>query len=813
MVSQLKTQAHSRKPCHSYAECVVTAVSDICKRTQRDSIHLKTLTTQVQKNAEAQQDQLGPYWKAWVKSACDDLTTRTLFDSASPRGHVALTPEGKRRIAKMLHSIPENHEHSSYCKENAGWLKLVRELPKSGSKHAKKSSARLQSTNENGTSHSGKKALPRMTKAELLVEVEELRSALEQLSYERDTLENEKSQEVKRLIELLEAQDDELLEMRDELFLQKEAEVELGDITMVDDEIVIAFDETHSPPSYVLYPVDATDADHLIFRESDNNNNIERFPETKDNSRKLLKPPVAISLMHTQSGSFISSISKQPTPLPSESGSEPSSPMPVDDYLDAELGPFDPDCTYVDSSGETSLDPQETNGSDKSRAGLQVYTLLSTPPPPLKRTDGSSWGEIDLERRRRIEELVEERNEARRELQIKVASLKKRDDDVLFLKAQIIRHSSENKKFEEVLTSLLESVWSPKKDILSHHANELLITNEQLQEREKEISEVRAMEEEASTKLREAKLESEKTKATSASLASQLRSVAEALEESNADRETLRAKLSEALDETHSVKSEIRDRIEQTEAEAVSLREGIRISNDQAAKLRLETEAALARFEKEQRDRLRLELEVSAAQMAHAAYKKDTENNILGLQEDIDKTTTMLKERKKEIEVVRANERMLHEDLLSSMEQVEGLSTQLESADARFSNLQKLFDTKEAELLISRNELERARQQGFVLQEFVATLQTQLNAIDVEKGKLREMLKDAEERAENLDEYCRGMIKRQREQCEDMERHMNKKRKRTPFDSQSYLVHASVVAPAVTAAPVLAADDDSAMSH
>ncbi|KAI5118487.1 hypothetical protein M0805_003519 [Coniferiporia weirii] len=820
--SEASTRRKTRR--YSYAERVINAVSDIRQRTRRDSIHLKTLATQVKKNADAQEDQLGPYWKTWIKSACDDLTSRTLFDSVPPPGHIALTPDGKKRIAKIRQScqLSTDHEHSQGCRENTAWAKLIRELPRPDSKVKARSSVRLSKGGES-TDSAGKKALSKMSKAELLAEVRKLQCAFDKLTSAQNALEREKCAEVRKLNELLEAQDDLILDLKDELSRQTDFEVDLGDTTMVNDsDITMAPDEPNTPPPLSV--------------ES------RVLAKTNLKAHGLPQEPI-FCLMRTKSGSFISSISKQPTPAPSDSGTEPGSPVHVEDYFDSEIGSFDPDATYTNDNGEFASESQSMPARGKFQSDPRINTPFSSPPPSLKKTGDGGRGAIESERRRRIEELVDERNEGRRELQVMSVSLEERDNEIISLKTQLAVRADGSKKLEEeyrdlfrrhtAVTDQCEMLTNSNVDLLERNnglekrlmdqTDELLRTQGLLHAKERELDEALATTIALTTRVEKAEQDAEEAKVESISLTDQLECTKEALKGSDTNRESLHRQFRETLDEMRSVKKDIQDitsvlarekmdmqereaslrqEVERSKAEMLVLQEDSRKSNDQLKESRLEVQKVSAQFEHEYQERLRLEVNLSTVQESYEVHTKDTEKRVWTLQGEVDKTVMELRDRSMKLARAEESEQELRTNLQFSMDQIDMLAIQLQTKEIELADSRELFKTKEAGILCRMNELRSLRQQYEVLQESITAIQALLETAEAERARLREIMEDKDERIEFLEDGYRDMIRRQKEQCEEMERRINKKRKRTLDDDPSY---------PMSAPPVVASSNDTVM--
>ncbi|KAH8107317.1 hypothetical protein DFH11DRAFT_1227591 [Phellopilus nigrolimitatus] len=845
MVAQKTRGLKGRR--YSYAERALNAAEDIRKRTRRNSIHLKTLKAQVIKNAEAQGDQLGPHWETWVTSTVKDLKSQGILQSVSAHGHVALTPDAKNRISQTqrIADLPNDHEHSPDCKENIGWKQLIRQYPRVESRNRRRSSARMRSMVDTGEDNSSvRKALSKMTKAELLVEVKKLQNAFNDLKFDRDTLEAAKSRQEEESELLLEKQARMIDKLGDAHILQNATDDDFGDITMVDedDEDDNAFEKE----------IDIGLGDETMVNDSDDGSGIVELCEPHTLSGKslddhltdaepLLGPPIALGLTRTKSGSFISNISKQPTPAPSDSGSEPGTPGHIDDltFFDTEPSLTDPDVTYVDGANNMISDNEFALGihdtlalPGKSRSALQSHTPLSTPSPSGKMGD-CSRNKVELVLKRRIEELVEERDEVRRECQEKLAtlsaSLMQRDVRIRSLEIQLTNRTDECKKLESSCTSLVRS----KEDLcarldqhdateeeyrtfkddsvelrrriddveaqLTNVANELLGTQQLLRTKDKELKESLAIVKDNSSRAEDMRLDSERAKNEARSLIDQLTSLEDKLQESNTDRQVLQVRLDNALSETHFVKDELRGligllgkektivqereasllrEIEDSRAQVALLQQKFRASSDQVEALRTGIQSKQVHLEKERQAKLRIEVELSIALTIHEEYAKSAERRLRALENDLSKSTDESERMKGEMELMRKGEQSLYASLQSTMEEVGKLSTQLEAKENELVGLRILSGTKDTKLVYLKNELETSHERSNVLDKSVAALQTRLNAVEVEIGRLHGELKEAEEMNDSLTEGYTKLKKVQMEEFEEMDRRLSKKRKR-----------------------------------
>ncbi|KAJ7109656.1 hypothetical protein C8R43DRAFT_1043074 [Mycena crocata] len=264
---------------YTYAERVLGSFSLIQREHKKHAIHLASLRAQVQKTANGRKDKLGPHWKNWVGKAVHRLEEDGILTSSEP-GTVALTPNGKKAIsaARRILALPTN-DVLSPDQEDLLWKQVAHPASVYAIKRARPSHlwdddqaseddephVPPQSRKRARTSLSPRKTgghTSKLTKAQLMEEIAVLKRA-QQADRLRAVsplteLEDDESEEVLRLKEVLKHKDEEMRFLRSQLA------------------------EAPGPSN--------------IFT-----------------SRSTYDP-----VIRTQSGSFIDQLSKQPTPAPTE---------------------------------------------------------------------------------------------------------------------------------------------------------------------------------------------------------------------------------------------------------------------------------------------------------------------------------------------------------------------------------------------------------------------------------------------------------------------------------------------------------------
>ncbi|KAJ7727004.1 hypothetical protein DFH07DRAFT_852129 [Mycena maculata] len=263
---------------YTYAERVLGSFSLIQREHRKHAIHLASLRAQVQKIANSRRDKLGPHWKNWVNKAVHRLEEDGILAPSEPAGTLVLTPNGKKAISAARRSLALSPDQ-----EDLLWKQVTHQASDQAVKRARPRD--LSSDDEEDfdddepeyvppksrkrarkSLYPGQAADPafKLTKAELVAELTNLRRAREadllRAASPLTELEDDESEELMRLKEILKQKEEEMHDLR----------LELADRNGED------------PPDI------------------------------------LMSPPNRNIVIRTQSGSHIDHLSKQPTPAPTE---------------------------------------------------------------------------------------------------------------------------------------------------------------------------------------------------------------------------------------------------------------------------------------------------------------------------------------------------------------------------------------------------------------------------------------------------------------------------------------------------------------
>ncbi|KAF8634238.1 hypothetical protein AX15_000999 [Amanita polypyramis BW_CC] len=300
---------------YTYAERVLQAFSQVHKKHRRHGIHMATLRAQVKKNAQAQQDKLGPQWPNWVTRAVHKLQDEGIFAADAP-GSVVMTPTGKKAVAAARKSLPISVTSTpTATREESIWRSITRSQTTPRSRGVKRSRyntflpiqsvydysedddedlqsspsphRRARAKRARPSTSLGKKPVSKMTKAELKAALKSLETEhanfLVRATSPLTDLDEEEERE--RLKSELKARDEELERIRRQL-----------------DEVRIQI----APSGTYRFDIDRASSP-LYYGSTPSSSPLPAVQYQKRSAGVVL----------TQSGSFICDVSKQPTPAPS----------------------------------------------------------------------------------------------------------------------------------------------------------------------------------------------------------------------------------------------------------------------------------------------------------------------------------------------------------------------------------------------------------------------------------------------------------------------------------------------------------------
>ncbi|TRM62301.1 hypothetical protein BD626DRAFT_59521 [Schizophyllum amplum] len=387
------------KAKYTYRERVLDACSTLQHEHRKGSrgIHMASLRAQVHKAAEARGDKMGPHSNTYIAKAVKDLTAEGMLEHCPEPATVQVTPQATKTFTAARKSLNLATGPPTSPAAQEMFIRLVSHSPRKRSRPSgvhfggsgaddadvgdsisapvkrprrstgrpRKSKAALPSASRaprrsmgtQAAASQGPKALTRMTKAELLAKIEELTerqqalrsdSPLTQMSDDEDGHDatearlREQSQHYRERIEALEQQ----------LTLGSASAVG-GLHNIADRGNTMDTDDQPTRPSTPVEDMPTISPPSTPAAEAQSQ------PQTQ--AKRLLgasrvDPRAPLGMSRTQSGSFISHLSKRPTPAPSEPGD--------DHHADIDMAQYEPS----QDAGSQGLSPSQESAYEVSQA-------------------------------------------------------------------------------------------------------------------------------------------------------------------------------------------------------------------------------------------------------------------------------------------------------------------------------------------------------------------------------------------------------------------------------------------------------------
>ncbi|KAI9060439.1 hypothetical protein FKP32DRAFT_1731405 [Trametes sanguinea] len=306
---------------YTYAERVLGALSEIQKDHRKHAVHMATLRAHVRKTADARKDKMGPQWSQWVSRAVNKLADDGILDTSDPHGNVTFTPNAKKTITKVRRESMGPGVALSPGLERKIWKDVTRRLSGAGVKRRRRRSSVNQPSmldvdewddvETPPRKKQARKSSSRMTKAELEAQLEDA------------------------LVRLREVEESQPAEPEDTSVLQEELAEREKEVTVLREELAKLKDR---PPMADRRVTVGTSTSMLTPPRTN--------PSLPSSSRSAATAPrsrsAAYGVTRTLSGSLISNLSKQPTPEPSDAGSQGSEvdELVYDDMEDSSMSVF-----------------------------------------------------------------------------------------------------------------------------------------------------------------------------------------------------------------------------------------------------------------------------------------------------------------------------------------------------------------------------------------------------------------------------------------------------------------------------------------
>ncbi|KAI5888492.1 uncharacterized protein SCHCODRAFT_02691830 [Schizophyllum commune H4-8] len=362
------------KAKYTYRERVLDACAHLQQHKKR--IHMATLRAEIHRAAEERNDKMGPHAHRYIHKAVDGLVDEGMLERLPEPATISVTPSAKKTFKKARKSLNLSSPPSSQADQEM-FIRLVSHSPhkrrrqsnvhfdgaadadvgesisarvskrprrstggprKSRASAAGPSRAPRRSMAQPSASQ-GPKPLSRMTKAELLAKIKELQERQQALRSESP------------LSELSDDEDSQAIEAR----LREQTQHYRERIEELEQQLALGFASAVGGPSGATYADDSMDMDEQPTQVEDEvptrpstptinapsisePNSPEQpiahsqaqpippsQPVPRTQAQRLLgvtRPGAPMGVTRTQSGSFISHLSKRPTPAPSDSGDE-----------------------------------------------------------------------------------------------------------------------------------------------------------------------------------------------------------------------------------------------------------------------------------------------------------------------------------------------------------------------------------------------------------------------------------------------------------------------------------------------------------
>ncbi|KAF5314592.1 hypothetical protein D9611_007260 [Ephemerocybe angulata] len=322
----------------SYTERVLGAMTQIQKEHRKHAIHMATLRAQVRKNADAKKDALGPHWTKWVNKAIDKLVDEGVIEHPNTQ-EVAFTQTGKQLIATAKKTVPDEdhliHHLSTNLSRgrkrrrsstglgqdgNSASAKRTRSVSTFGGNiHMTPTRQRLPQVPTGSASVTPTR--PRQSQGQAVVAFRDM-SPLTDISEDSDDEDHRGDDTTAILTAELREKEKVIAALRDEVAALKKAQSQLTPSNR---------GSRHSTPQTTHDTSQATSPTLSTPRRPI------ATTSAAETTAETTRGRVPKGITRTQSGSYISDVSKQPTPAPSDREASVDDDLgtpgpPADDY-------------------------------------------------------------------------------------------------------------------------------------------------------------------------------------------------------------------------------------------------------------------------------------------------------------------------------------------------------------------------------------------------------------------------------------------------------------------------------------------------
>ncbi|KAK0454141.1 uncharacterized protein EV420DRAFT_1557010 [Desarmillaria tabescens] len=665
---------------YTYAERVLTSMTQLQREHKKQAINLVSLRAHVKKIAEKKNDRLGPNWSNWVGRAVGKLEDDGVLIASGP-GCVTLTPRGKKAITAARRSILSTAPPGTLGSPAQEDLVTRLAVKDRGTKRPLRKSLAVLDTNA-PSSPNGPRAkrmrvsrdaertpISKMTKAQLKAELASVKKAHE-LALLRAT---------SPLTDLSDAEGRAIESER----LQEELKEREQEIAYIRAELEDA--RRQAEPSGPQSPM--------------GNRTEPPTPMSPCHAARLRRTHPG-GVTRTQSGTIIPDISRHPTPPSSppnmEYGNMREDDSDIPDIFSSSLMPH---------TGNDDEDDSRTNRQESLDA-VETAAVLNAKVTALQRDLDLRSGDL-----RNTNKALNEHRAVLEEFRTKNAALTKQNDDIAHqLSAFKMTAQDETQKNAALIDDLNCSIQNLRSDnsLLKNSKVELLSTNAALLDQVKQLES--ALDE---------------SKSTQDSLRNDLKLAQEEAATAKAEAGALKFEKAALLTETNHYKAEMEKAL--SEEKAVSSQRLDAISRIKKEQAELTTSFKACGTELEAKN-VQIK-DLSATLQAKILLLDDSSKKIETMQEDLHKTIVHGHDT---LESLRAEK----DSRIREMEQVTAAGT-LRETQALLSGLRSDLDTQITATNAARSSFEQEQIQVVSLRDELVGVKDRAEAAEEEVIELR----------------------------------------------------------------------------
>ncbi|KAL1682549.1 hypothetical protein EV122DRAFT_203432 [Schizophyllum commune] len=759
------------KAKYTYRERVLDACAHLQQHKKR--IHMATLRAEIHRAAEERNDKMGPHALKFIHKAVDGLVDEGMLERLPEPATISVTPSAKKtfkRARKSLnlsspptsqadqemfirlvsHSPSKRRRQSNVHFDGAADADLGESISSRVSKRPRRSTGgpRKSRASVAGPSRAprrsmaqsqGPKPLSRMTKAELLAKIKELQERQKALRSESP------------LSELSDDEDTQAIEAR----LREQTQHYRERIEELEQQLALGFASAVGGPSGATYADDSMDMDEQPMQMQDDvptrpstptirapsisepNSPEQPIPPSQNvpssqprtQAQRLLgvtRPGAPMGVTRTQSGSFISHLSKRPTPAPSDSGDEHREDIDMpsfDNEHEQDIGSHE-----YSQTQENPFEPTQAERLAQEKVSSLEKQLAALNQDLVDVRSASAAAELRMQRSAQaLEDKVVAREQTITGLEADVASAQRQEAD---LQAMIVTKDQELAELQGKLDEAkaeYEAV-AQQEQALRGSVNELQQT---LNARDTVIAEQTALVNDYSARLAAANSSNE-------ALALQLAAT-------DAERTRLLGELEGTLAAKIEVQRQFREEVQALRVAAAETEKEMRELEEERDELRNEREHLEAVSQtleeevgelKDQLEEARVQMELMGAQVADrdaqlAARAREAEeledkisafsSRVSSLEQQVDASNAKVADLERALAMSREETAAMTQARNDEAAKVVDLRTRLDASEKTNVELRTVIADRDAKLASVSADLETSRQQHTAVREELAT--------------------------------------------------------------------------------------------